>query len=70
MTTKPQPKKEVSITFTKKPIIAIDSTKDALDDFREFCQSIMSFESMPNSYHLWIDSRYDFDEVVEYIKNY
>lgn len=65
---KPKPKKEAAIVTANKPTILVNCTKDALEDFKEFCQIITPYP--PSTYSLWIDSRYDFDEVIEYIKNY
>ena len=70
MTEKPQPKREVSISAMSpdKSIVYLYASKDAAEDIKEFGE--MSQWTRPNQYRLQIDSRYDFQEVVDYIKNY
>lgn len=70
---RPQIKREVSIDqiIEDRRLICVYLTPDALEDIKEFTSSIDYFKySSPNYYHLFIDPRYDFDEVVEYIRNY
>ena len=65
---KPQMKREVAILWAWEATVAFFSTIDALDDFKEFGK-ITSTET-DNLYYLTIDSRYSFNEVVQYIDNY
>lgn len=61
---------EVAIRFIDKGMryIRLDASDDALSEFSEFG----SLEECPtnSSFGLIVDSRYDFAEVVEYIRNY
>jgi len=68
MMKKPMPKVEVAIR-TISPIsgfITFYATPDAASEFAEFGK----LEKVNELYWLWIDGRYDFDEVVAYIKAY
>lgn len=70
--TKPQPITEVGIA-TINPgtlFISVDATPDAASDLSEFGRLEKADSLGPNRYHLFVDARYNFDEVVAYIKNY
>lgn len=69
---KPQIKREIFIykVIEDRQLICTHLTPDALEDMKEFTFSITRFISSPNYYHLFIDPRYDFNEVVEYIRSY
>ena len=70
---KPKPKSEVKITDTVPDwhLIRLYASKDALDDFREFGQVSDPLQGpTPGLYYIWVDARYDFDEVVRYIESY
>ena len=68
MNTRPQPKTEVAIRWIMKEtkFICMNASPDALSDLAEFGQVV------GNEHEPWliVDARYDFDEVVDYIKNY
>lgn len=65
---KPQPKREVTVTFYDKNyhLIVIQASQDAIEDVKEFGNM---YPEGPH-YHLFVDGRYDFDEVLMYIQNY
>ena len=65
---KPQPKKEVAVSFYSELTrqIRFNATKDAVEDFKVFGLVYMIY----NEYGLIVDSRYDFNEVIAYIQNY
>jgi len=67
---KPTPKREVAIDGHIKSLgmIYFYSSRDAAEDFREFGH--MSTSEEGNKYTLFIDKRFDFDEVLAYIENY
>ena len=66
--TKPIPKKEVAIRFAEEIVrhIVFYASADAVEDFKEFGL----LEQDERSYSLLVDSRFDFNEVKEYIENY
>lgn len=66
---KPTLKAEVAIDmiFPAARLIVFYSTPDAASEFEEFGKM---FAESPSRFHLFVDARYDFDEVVMYIKNY
>lgn len=66
---KPKPIVEVSVSVESKEVrlISMFASQDAVCDFREFGNLL---HTQGNEYCLFIDTRYDFDEVLEYIKNY
>lgn len=66
---KPTPKKEVGVLFASKAArhIRFNSTEDAVTEFLSFGKLTIDGRE---SYSLFVDSRYDFDEVLAYIQNY
>lgn len=68
---KPTIKKEVAVVdaflFTRR--ISFYSSRDALGDFQEFGE-ITEFDNVANKYILIVDSRFDFNEVLEYMQTY
>ena len=70
MAIKPTPKKEVAIDWASElnKIIFFYSTPDALSDFISF-GSVVEW-TRQNYYRLKVDSRFDFNEVLEYIRDY
>ena len=67
---KPVMKKEVEIDNFSRMMrtIYFYATNDAASDFAEY--GYIEKYIYPNSYRLIVDARFNFDEVVEYIKNY
>ena len=67
---KPTPKKEVAIDWASESdkIIFFYSTLDALDNFVSFGN--VTEWTRQNYYRLKVDSRFDFNEVLEYIQKY
>ena len=49
-------------------IIYVDATPDAISDFTEFGD--VNQIAGKNRYHIRVDTRYDFQAVVNYIRNY
>lgn len=68
--TKPTIKREVAIssTFQLTRTVLFYSTNDAANDFVEFGKLVKLYGG--ELYHLEVDNRFDFDEVVNYIENY
>lgn len=68
---KPQIKREVSIQIVLHSVrmIAFYSTGDAVTEFYEF-GVVMPDSDTPNRYRLYVDARYDFAEVIDFIQNY
>ena len=68
---KPNPKREVAIRLYYPTLMIIDfyATEDAATEFREFGQ-LERDPMYTNGWHLIIDSRFDFEEVLRYIENY
>lgn len=69
---KPQPKQELAVDFYHEPSCSINfyAAPDAIDDIRQFGQITPEYRGTPNLYHLSVDRRYDFQEVLEYLQNY
>jgi len=68
---KPQMKKEVAVRYIFKEHLSIsfNATADAVEDLRSFGEvDCLNIET--DLYVLRVDSRYDFDEVVGYIRHY
>jgi hypothetical protein len=71
MNEKPQPKREIGIEWMHdNRIICLYATKDALEDLKEFGTIHDAANGLKEQYWLLVDARYDFQEVVDYIKNY
>ena len=68
----PQPKRELAISWAHEPVgcIIFYATSDAAEDIKQFGQITPRHCSTPNLYHLAVDGRYDFQEVLEYLKQY
>jgi hypothetical protein len=65
---KPTIKREVAIKhITKNWRIVFYASRDAAEDFSQYGTL---FSDPGNQYTLFVDGRFDFDEVVDYIKNY
>ena len=69
MVDKPQTKREVSVDWIgiSEGLIHFYASKDALEDIRDFGHID---DIGPNHYGLLVDTRFDFQEVLDYIKNY
>lgn len=67
---KPVMKKEVEIDFIYRSARTIHfyATNDAASEFNDYGD--LDSYIRPNTFCLVVDARFDFDEVVEYIKNY
>ena len=70
--TKPTKQSEVAISFTDKIQYIIDlfASRDAAEDFATFGYISNNAHITEDEYTLFVDRRYDFDEVVAYIKEY
>lgn len=68
---KPRIKREVAIEsiFPQTQAIHFYASPDAAEELGEF-GTTTSGGLIKNKYRLQVDARFDFDEVVEYIKNY
>ena len=68
---KPAPKQEVAILHTINTMkqVVFYATHDAVTEFADFGR-IDTYEGSKNKYALTVDARYDFEEVVAYIKGY
>jgi len=67
---KPQPKREMAIR-AKDPVtrsIFFNASRDAAEELREY--GCLSYDAAAGWHVLFVDARYDFDEVVAYIENY
>ena len=64
---KPQRKSNVAIA-AMNPFITFYATKEAIEDFKEFGHVITN--NNHNRCQLDVDSRYDYNEVLAYIKNW
>lgn len=66
---KPQPKREVGVRgwHDSVRVIYFDASADAIGDFEEFGRI---HHSGGSEYQLYVDSRFDFKEVLEYVRNY
>lgn len=71
ISTKPVPKSEVAISniFPNDRYISFWATNDAMSDFISFGR-YGKLVGTDSGYYIVVDPRFDFDEVVEYIKNY
>lgn len=71
MMQKPQMKREVMVKnfYAGVGYIGFYSTADASTEFSEFGTLRVS-DSEDNLYYLYVDIRFDFDEVLEFIKGY
>ena len=71
MIEKPEPVSEVALDhiIRNTNVIFFYSTPDALASFRDF-GNIENSVRHDNLYILWVDKRFDFEEVVEYIRLY
>ena len=69
--TKPKMKREVAIVFNYEPIrhIVFYATTDAVTEF-ELYGDIVPDINRSERYTLYVDSRYEFAEVLAYIQNY
>ena len=65
---KPRPEREVAIRATNKEVyfITFNASPDAITELAEFGR----IYPVEGYYELYVDRRYDFDEVVAYIENY
>lgn len=65
---KPQPQVEVAIRVISPGVfVSFYATPDAASEFAEFGKLD---DEGTSKYILWVDTRYNFNEVVEYIKGY
>lgn len=66
---KPQPKREMAIEVVHKTdrFIVFVATPDAAGDMAQYGQL---YPRTAGRYVLYVDARYDFDEVVAYIERY
>ena len=71
MTTKPVKQNSPIIKFTSKELSYVSFYATPVDakEFEQFGQ-IFEWGDDGEKYSLYVDSRFDFDEVVAYIKNY
>ncbi len=71
MNKKPVMKSEVGVDMVIKVISEINfyATEDAVTEFSEF-GLVQKINLGSHYYKLTVDSRYDFDEVVAYMKSY
>jgi hypothetical protein len=71
---KPTPKREVAISHHTKMYgtISFYSSSDAVTEFETFGSIYRAIPDSQNVnlYRLFVDSRFDFDEVLAYIENY
>lgn len=67
---KPQPKQEIAIVSVLQSVqhIIFYGTPDAVSDISEF--GYIHSHVPKDKYTLIVDTRYDFGEVVDYMKNY
>lgn len=67
---KPKMKREIGIVgySEKHRLIFFDATLDAAQDLNEF--GWLTRPLQYSSYHLFVDARFDFFEVLKYIQNY
>lgn len=68
---KPQMKREVMVKSFSSGVgyIGFYATADASTEFNEFgTLRVSDYEN--NLYYLYVDTRYDFNEVLEFIKGY
>lgn len=71
MTKKPTMQKEVAIeaVVPSAALVSFYATGDAASEFADYGR-LTKAESIPNLYYLYVDRRFDFDEVVAFIENY
>ena len=71
MPTKPQPKSEMALDWysQNQMVIYFYASKDALEDIKDFGLIIPGGKGNEH-YWLTVDSRYDFNQVLQYIKDY
>jgi hypothetical protein len=69
--TKPVPMKEVAIDLIVHPmrLIVFYASSDSITEFVQFGH-VEAISEIPERYDLFVDARYDFNEVVDYIENY
>ena len=67
---KPQVKRELAVTSILEGSFITFQTKsnDCIDDVREFGR--VSYCKLLDNYTLYVHACYDFDEVLEYMKDY
>jgi len=67
---KPQPKTEVAINSCVPSLryMTIFASADAATEFKDF--GSLTLDKLIGWYTLFVDPRFDFDEVVAYIENY
>ena len=68
---KPTLKREVAVSLVLRSINAIGfhATDDAVTEFEQF-GVLTEALAISGGYRLYVDSRYDFDEVLAFIENY
>lgn len=68
---KPQPKRELAIdrVFERDWVICFYASPDALEDVKGFGR-IEPWETGSSRYWLYVNKMYDFNEIVEYMRNY
>ena len=68
---KPQMKSEIAVdTYDKSSrLIRFHGSKDAMEDTKQF-GTIFVVDFFADLYTLYVDARYDFDEVLDYIQEY
>lgn len=71
MTTKPvmQGPTAIDVAFKEQGYVSFWTTPDAAKEFEQF-GGLKKWDEKPNKYTLYVDGRFDFDEVVAYIKDY
>jgi len=72
MAKKPTIKREVAVTFALESVGQIDfyATSDAVTEFEKFGAIDPSGRGLADHYTIRVDARYDFNEVLDYIKAY
>lgn len=70
MSKKPQPKREMAIRWANKGMryISVNASSDAAAELTEY--GLLVSGQRKSCYILYVDARYDFDEVVAYIESY
>ncbi len=71
MTTTPVMQHEVAVdeVIQLQNYVTFWATPDAAQEFTQF-GTVCPWKDIANKYHICIDKRYDFDEVVDYLQNY
>ena len=70
---KPKMKCRCAVRFSSKPMITFSASPGIANEFREygdFLDENNGTDKTFNEYCLRVDPRYDFDEVLNFIKNY